>query len=112
MLWTRAGVSELLAHDEWGGSSFLSEKAFSASREWGGMAAAGAIVVQPCVTRTTVVCGGNVGRDWGHTPVWTGHGKGVFVSWPGSIWSGGTGCPGPSGESDKLALMPKGPWLN
>ena len=39
-------VSELLAHDEWGGSSFPSGKAFSASRKWGGMTAAGTIVVR------------------------------------------------------------------
>ena len=69
VLCTSAGVSELLAHDEWGGSSFPSEKAFSASRGWGEMTAAGAIAVQLCVTRTTAVCGVKVGRDWGHTPV-------------------------------------------
>ena len=40
------GVSELLGRDEWGGSSFPSGKAFSASRKWGGMAAAGTIVVR------------------------------------------------------------------
>ena len=33
VLCTRAGVSELLAHHEWGGSSFPSKKAFSSSRE-------------------------------------------------------------------------------
>ena len=48
------------------------------------MIAAGAIAVQLCGTRTTAGCGVNVGRDWGHIPVWTGHGKGAFVSWPGS----------------------------
>ena len=95
---TRAGVSELLAHDEWGGSSFPSEKAFFVSRERGGMTAAGTVAVQPCVTRTTVVCGANVSRDWGHTPVWAGHGRGV-------------GCPWPSEESSELALMSEGPWL-
>ena len=66
---TRAGVSGFLAHDEWGWSSFPSEKAFSASREWGGMTATGTAAVLLCVTRTTAVCGINVGRDWGHTPV-------------------------------------------
>ena len=40
------GVSELLAHDERGGSSFPSGKAFSASRKWGGMTAAGTIAVR------------------------------------------------------------------
>ena len=79
-----AGVSELLAHDEWGGSSLPSEKVFSASRGWGGMSATGPIAVQLCVTRTTAVCGVKVGQEWGYTPVWTGHGGGVFVSWPGS----------------------------
>ena len=33
----RAGVSERLAHDEWKGSSFSLEKAFSASRKLCGM---------------------------------------------------------------------------
>ena len=33
VLCTHTGVSELLAHDEWGGSSFPSGKAFSASRK-------------------------------------------------------------------------------
>ena len=66
---TRAGVSGLLAHNEWEGSSFPSEKAFSASRERGGMTATGTFAVRPCVTRTTFVCGVNVGRGWGHTPV-------------------------------------------
>ena len=46
ILCIHTGVSELLAHDEWGRSPFLSEKAFSASREWGGMTAAGTIVVR------------------------------------------------------------------
>ena len=35
VLCTHTGVSELLAHDEWGGSSFLFRKAFSASCERG-----------------------------------------------------------------------------
>ena len=82
---TRAGVSERLAHDEWGGSSFPSEKAFSASRKWCGMTAAGAVVVRPCVARTTAVCWVNVGRDWGHRPVWTWYGADVFISWPDSV---------------------------
>ena len=67
--YTRAGVSGLLAHDEWGWSSFPSEKAFSASREWDGMIATGTATVLLCVIRTTAVCGVNVGRDWGRTPV-------------------------------------------
>ena len=54
--------------------------------------------VRPCVTRTSVVCGVNVGRDWGHTPVWAGHGRRVE-------------CPWPSEESKKLALISEGPWL-
>ena len=66
VLCTCAGVSELLVHDEWKGSSFPSEKAFSASGEWGGMAATRAVAVQLCVTRTTAVCGVGVGREWGH----------------------------------------------
>ena len=40
------GVSELIAHDEWRGSSFASGKAFSASRKCGGMAAAGTFAVR------------------------------------------------------------------
>ena len=75
VLCTRAGVSERLAHDEWGGSSFRSEKAFSASRKWCGMTAAVAIAVRLCVAQTTAaVCWVDVGRDWGHTPVWTWYG--------------------------------------
>ena len=35
-----AGGSEQLAHDEWGGSSSLFRKAFSASRKWCGITAA------------------------------------------------------------------------
>ena len=35
VLCIHTGVSELLAHDEWGGSSFLFRKAFSASCERG-----------------------------------------------------------------------------
>ena len=63
-----------------GGLSFPSKKAFSACGEWGGITTAGAVVVRLCVTRTTVVYGVDAGRDWGHTPVWTGqHGKAVFV---------------------------------
>ena len=69
MLCTCAGVSELLVHDEWRGSSFPSEKAFSAYKEWGGMTATGAVAVQLCVTRTTAVCGVRGGQDWGHTRI-------------------------------------------
>ena len=83
VLCTYAGVSELLVYDEWRGSSFPSEKAFSAPREWDGMTATGAVAVQLCVIQTTAVCGVGVGRDWGYTPIWTGHGGGVFVPWPG-----------------------------
>ena len=45
VLCIHTGVSELLAHDEWGGSSSPSGKAFSASREWGKMTAGGTITV-------------------------------------------------------------------
>ena len=62
MLCTRDGVSELLAYDEWGGSSFPSGKAFSASRERGGMTAVRTIAARPFVTRTTVVSEVNMGR--------------------------------------------------
>ena len=79
---TRAGVSERLAHDEWVWSAFPSEKAFSASRKWCGMTAAGAVAVQLCVARTTAVCWVNVGRGWGHTPVWIWDGADAFISWP------------------------------
>ena len=72
---TRAGVSGLLAHDEWGWPSFPPKKSLSASRERGGMTATGTIAVRLCVTRTTVVCGANMGRGWRHTPVWAGQGK-------------------------------------
>ena len=65
----RAEVSELHANVYWRRSSFSSEKAFTASRERGKMIATGTVAVRPCVTRTTVACGVNVGRDLGHTPV-------------------------------------------
>ena len=82
---TRAGVSERLAHDEWVGSSFPSEKAFSASRKWCGVTAAGAVVVRLCVARATPVCWVNVGRDWGHTPVWTWDGADALISWSDAV---------------------------
>ena len=81
MFCTRAGVSELRAHEEWGASSFPPEKALSASGERGGMTAAETVAVRPCVTRTAVGCGVNVGQGWGHTPVWAGHGRGVGSPW-------------------------------
>ena len=46
VLCIHTGVSELLGHDGWEGSSFPSGKAFSASRKWGGMTAAGTIAVR------------------------------------------------------------------
>ena len=82
---TRAGVSERLAHNEWRWSSFSSEKAFSASRKWCGMTAAGAVAVRLCVARTTAVCWVSVGWDWGHTPVWTWDGVDSFISWPDAV---------------------------
>ena len=68
---TRAEVSERLAHDQWVGSSFPSEEAFSRSRKWCGITAVGAVVVRLCVARATAVCWLNVVRAWGDTPVWT-----------------------------------------
>ena len=65
VLGTCAGVSERLAHDGWGRSSFPSEKAFSSSRKWCGMTTAEAVAVRPCVARMTDVCWVIVGRDWG-----------------------------------------------
>ena len=57
-------VSELLAHDESGRSSFSSEKAFSVSRKWGGMTAAETSgAVQLLRITTTAVCEAGVGRD-------------------------------------------------
>ena len=46
VLCIHTGISELLAHGEWGRSSFPSGKVFSASRKWGGMTAAGTIAVR------------------------------------------------------------------
>ena len=46
VLCIHAGVSELLANDEWWESSFPLGKAFSASRKWGGMTVAGTITVR------------------------------------------------------------------
>ena len=82
---TRAGVSERLAHDKWVGSYFPSEKAFSASRKWPGMTAAGAAAVRICEARTTAVCWVNVGRHWGHTPVWIWDGADAFISCPDAV---------------------------
>ena len=48
-----------------GGSSFPSgKKAFSASREWGGITAAGAIAEWLLASLTTGVYEAGVGRDW------------------------------------------------
>ena len=44
-----AGGFEQLAHDEWGGSSSLFRKAFSASRKWCGITVAGPVAAQSCV---------------------------------------------------------------
>ena len=41
--------SKQLAHDEWGGSSFLFRTAFSASRKWVGITAAIPVAAQSCV---------------------------------------------------------------
>ena len=41
-----AGGSGQLAHDEWGGSSSLFRKAFSAPRKWCGIAAAGPVAAR------------------------------------------------------------------
>ena len=82
---TRAGVPERPVYDEWVGSSFPSERAFSASRKWCRMIAAGAIAVQLCVAQTTAVCWVDVGRNWGHTPVWTWYGDDAFISWPDAV---------------------------
>ena len=62
ILCIHTGVSELLDHDDWGGESFPSRRAFSSSREWGGMVAAGQ------------------GRDRRHTLIRTGHGRSAFTS--------------------------------
>ena len=44
-----AGDSEQLAHDEWEGSSSLFRKAFSASKKWCGITAAGPVTARFCV---------------------------------------------------------------
>ena len=46
VLCIHTGVSGLLAHDESGGGSFPSGMAFSASRKWGGMTAAGTTAIR------------------------------------------------------------------
>ena len=66
--------SEQPAHDEWGGSSSLFRKAFSASREWCGITAAVRVAAQSCVCPTAVSCQAGVPMsgdcsDWGHTPI-------------------------------------------
>ena len=74
-----AGGSEQLVHDEWEGSSSLFRKAFSASRKWCGITAAGPVAARfLCVTNGYSCEAGvprsGVWRDWGHTPIWIGHG--------------------------------------
>ena len=59
---------------------FLSRKAFCASREWRGITVAGTIAARSCTSPTTDVCEAVVGQDWGHTPIWTGHGRCAFTS--------------------------------
>ena len=95
---TRAGVSEQLIHDEWGGVFVSFRKDILCVQRTRRNDRAGTVAVRPCVTRTAVVCRVNVGRDWGHTPVWAGHERGI-------------GCPWSSEESNKLELMLEGPWL-
>ena len=56
MLCISAEGSEQPAHDEWGGSSSLFRKAFSASREWCGITAAVRVAAQSCVCPTAVSC--------------------------------------------------------
>ena len=80
---TRAGVYEQLTHDEWVGSSFPAEKAFSASRKRCGMTAAGAVAVRLCAARTTAVCWVNVGRAGGTHQ--SGPGAGLTHLSPGEM---------------------------
>ena len=81
-----AGVSGLLVHDEWRGSSFHSEKAFSAPRGWSGMTATGAVAVQLCVTRTTAVTGGTHQSEQAT--------EGVFLSYGRDCYDRGRGVRG------------------
>ena len=74
MLCISAEGSEQPAHDEWGGSSSLFRKAFSASREWCGITAAVRVAAQSCVCPTAVSYQAGVPMsgdcsDWGHTPI-------------------------------------------
>ena len=108
-----AGDSEQLAH-EWGGSSFLFRKAFSTSRKWGGITAAIAVAAQSCVWPTAVNCGAGVPmsgvcRDWGHTPIWIGHGGCASTLESASPLLSSSEGSWIAGKLTKLALNPKEP---
>jgi hypothetical protein len=107
-----AGGSEQLAHNEWAGSSSLFRKAFSASRKWCGMTAAGRVAAQSRVCPTAVNCAvgvprSEICRDWGHTPICSGHGwrsseaASPSLSSRGSSWI--------AGRLTKPALNPEEP---
>ena len=91
VLCIHTGVSELLAHDEWGGPLSPQERHFLRPEDGAELPQQGQSRV--CVSQTTAVCKAGVGQDWGHTPIWTGHGRGVFTSKSVSLW------PRPRGSS-------------
>ena len=93
VLCIHTGVSELLAHDESEGFSFPSGMAFSASRKWGGMTAAGTSAIR--LLRITNDCRL---RSWGRSRLgahanldWTRKGRvkvivGIIVAVTGGVF--------------------------
>ena len=63
------GVSELLAHDEWGGLLSPQERHFVRLENEVELPQQGQMRYGFCVSRTTAVSEAGVGRDWGHTPI-------------------------------------------
>ena len=109
-----AGGSEQLAHDGWWGSSFLFRKAFSASRKWGGITAEVLVAAQSCVWPTAVNCEAGVPRsgvcrDWGHTPIWIGHGGRASTLKSASPLLSSSEGSWIAGKLTKLALNPEEP---
>ena len=86
VLCIHTGVAELLGHDEWGGLLSPQERPFLRPEnraEWPQQGQSG---YGFCVSRTTSISEAGVGRDWGHTPIWTGHGRGAFALKSVSLW--------------------------
>ena len=68
ILCTQTGVSELLAHNEWGGVFFPLRKGIFCVQKMR-RNDQGQSRYRFCVSRTTAVYEAGVDRDWGHTPI-------------------------------------------